>query len=558
MNRHRALVAGALFGAFLLAAQLFLGFSFIRSAAPTYDEAVHLASGYSYLKTGRYRLNVMDHPPFAEMWAALPLLPAAPHLFTQHPDWVHARVYHYADLFLYKNLLPAETMLNRARAFSFATWTLLLGAALVIWAWRAGGPAAAAGAAFAQAFCPALLSNFALVTTDGASAALFFAACAAAAMNGFDPDSGVPGPGRSRSLPWILAGVLSGLALASKFNMVLLPPLLFALGTIDALASKPCRPPPAALWWMLIAAAVALAVPYRFSAVPLWWDGFSATLSRMGEGRRSFFLGRISTTGQWQYFPVALAIKTPVPLLLLSAVGFLRAFRLGWRRAMWILVPPLLYMAVAMTAKVQIGYRHVLPVVPFLLLWAGLACAWLWERGLTGRAALACLGLWLAAGTVRVAPDQLAYFNELVGGPDRGYESLVDSNLDWGQGLKPLSAELRRLGGPPVYLAYFGTADPADYGIRYYPLGISRNVDRPGNEKDPAASGRVLVAISATNLQGTYYPDPSAFAWLKSRKPLAVAGRSIFLYDLTGDVEGRRRLAALLPPEDARRLLPAG
>ena len=38
--------------------------------------------------------------------------------------------------------------------------------------------------------------------------------------------------------------------------------------------------------------------------------------------------------------------------------------------------------------------------------------------------------------SVRTAPHQLAYFNEIVGGPDRGYYYLSDSNLDWGQDLK--------------------------------------------------------------------------------------------------------------------------
>ncbi|MCX5790498.1 MAG: hypothetical protein NTX64_18655 [Elusimicrobia bacterium] len=552
MNSRNISVLAAVAAA-LLAIQLWLGFAFIRSAAPTYDEAVHLASGYSYLKTGVYRLNVMDHPPLAEMWAALALLPVQPHVFVQHPDWIYARVYHYADMFLYKNTLPAETLLNRARRFDLVTWTLLLAVALAWWAWRAAGPAAAAGALCAQAFCPALLSNFALVTTDGASTALFFAACAAAAEAARREEE----RGRGSWL-WALAGVCAGLALAAKFNMIVLPPLLFALGLLGPLLSAPRRAPPSGLWWMLGAAALALALPYRFLHAGLWWEGLRATLSRLDEGRRSFFFGHVSVVGRWDYFPLALAVKTPLPLLLLAAAGLTRAARLPWRRGMWVWAPPAVYMALALTAKVQIGYRHVLPVVPFLLLWSALACAWLWEKKIAGRAVLAALGAWLVVGVARVHPDQLAYFNESVGGPDRGYECLVDSNLDWGQALKPLAAELKRIGNPPVYLSYFGTADPADYGIRYLPVGVVANVERPGNDPDPAASGRVLLAISATNLQGTYYPDSAAFAWLKARKPLAVSGRSIFLYDLTADEDGRRRLAALVPPEAARRLLGRG
>lgn len=539
----------ALAGA-LAAAYLWLGFGFIRSAAATYDEGVHLASGYSYLATGRYRLNVMDHPPLAEMWAALGIVPLKPHLFLQHPDWLDGRVFHYGDLFLNRNRVPADGLLNRARAFNFTTLSLLLALALAAWAWSAGGPWAAAGAAVAQAFSPAILSNLALVTTDGASAVLFFGACALAAGACRREDEG-----RGALAWWLGAGAASGLALASKFNMILLPPLLFGLASLSALTARPKRAPPAALWGMLAVAALALAAVYRFGQAGLWWDGLVATVRRLDEGRGSFFFGSRSVTGTLAYFPAALAVKTPIPALLLAALGLAHAARLPWRRSLWLWAPPAVYLAAAMTAKVQIGYRHVLPVVPFLLLWAGLGCVWLSERGAAARAALATLVAWLCVTVIRVHPHQLAYFNEAVGGPARGYECLVDSNLDWGQAVKPLAAELERLGNPPIYFAYFGTAEPAAYGIRYYPVGIVANVDRPGNHPDPAESGRALLAVSATNLQGAYYGDGKVFSWLLERRPVAVAGYSIFLYDLTRDADGRKRLAALLPPPNASSLL---
>jgi hypothetical protein len=39
------------------------------------------------------------------------------------------------------------------------------------------------------------------------------------------------------------------------------------------------------------------------------------------------------------------------------------------------------------------------------------------------------------ASTLRVYPHQLAYFNELAGGPENGHRHLLHSNLDWGQDL---------------------------------------------------------------------------------------------------------------------------
>ncbi|MBI4347162.1 MAG: hypothetical protein HY553_09930 [Elusimicrobia bacterium] len=539
------------FAAVAFAAYGWLGLGFIRSAAATYDEPVHLASGYAGLKTGRF-INALDHPLFGELWSALGARSLRPHLFLQHPDWAGARVYHYGNLFLYKNRVPPDRLLNAARAFSLASLGLVLAAALGAWAWRLAGPAAAAAAVLGMALCPALLSNLAIVGTDGASAVLFFAACALAAEASRREDEG----GKAFRV-WAAAGAVVGLALASKFNMIALPPLLFALGAAGPLSAKPRRSPPLGLWAMLAAAATLLVIVYRFR-LELWWAGLTATLQRLDEGRSSFFFGRHSTTGSWAYFPVALAIKSPLATLAFAAMGLLSLARLPWRRSLWVWAPPALYLAAALTSKVQIGYRHVLPVVPFLVLWAGLGAAALLERGLAGRAASAALGLWLAATVARVHPHHLAYFNELVGGPAQGHRYLVDSNLDWGQALKLLGDELRRLGGLPVYLAYFGTADPEAYGIRYMPLGMIDNLERTGNDPDPAASGRVLFAISATNYQATYYKDKDAFAWLRDKTPLAVLGYSLFLYDFTADPSARRRLADFIHPASRKNLVGRG
>lgn len=68
-------------------------------------------------------------------------------------------------------------------------------------------------------------------------------------------------------------------------------------------------------------------------------------------------------------------------------------------------------------------------------------------------------------------------------------------------------------------------------------------VTRTGDDVDPAAGGKVLFAVSATNLQTVYFEDKDAFKWLDGRRPVAVPGYSIFLYDFTDDREGRLGLA---------------
>ena len=54
--------------------------------------------------------------------------------------------------------------------------------------------------------------------------------------------------------------------------------------------------------------------------------------------------------------------------------------------------------------------------------------------------------LWLAVSTLIIAPDYLAFFNLLAGGPSGGYRYLVDSNLDWGHDLPGMARYVQEQG----------------------------------------------------------------------------------------------------------------
>lgn len=522
-----------------LALAAWLGLGFIASAAATYDEPVHLASGWTYLATGRYRLNITDHPPLAEMWAALPLAALKPSAMTGHPDFLALRRYAFSDRFLYANSVDAERLLNSARRFNLLTLFAALAALLALWGRRLDGWAAASGAVAAAALMPVLVSNLALVSTDGMPAVLFTASVAALALR------------RGGRAVWAAAGAAAGLAMSAKFSMAYLAVLVPALVLAErAVKGEPLRSRETAVGLALWAAgaAAAVLVVYRFGQAGLFLQGLLETAERLGEGRSSYLLGAHSVRGSWAYFPAALFAKTPLPLAALAAWGAW----LAWRRErpeerLWLLAPPAAFFALALTAKVQIGVRHLLPILPFLALWAGLAAADLLRRGAAARLGLAVLALWAGASSLAASPHLLSYFNEAAGGPAGGREWLADSNLDWGQDLKGLASELKARGNPPVYLAYFGVADPAYYGIRYAQALPNWNVPRPGDAVDPVAeSGKALFAVSATNLKGVYLADHGLFSWLESRTPAAAPGESILLYDLTADDDGRRRLAELL------------
>jgi len=512
-----------------------LGRGLIRDSSPTYDEPVHLAAGYTDLVHGRYRLNAMDHPPLGEMWAALPLLTMRLDRFASHPAWIGAAAYHYGDLFLYHNRVPAADLLGAARTWALVTLTLLVAACLIPWAARVDGAPAAWGAALALGFCAPWLSNAALVTTDAPSAALFFAACAALAV-----------PSRGRRA-YLLGGAAAGAALGAKFNMILLPPLLGFAFAADPRPDGARGPRALRVLLAALAGLLALAAVYRFDRVGLYAAGLTATLTRLSAGRPAYLLGAHSSTGWLWYFPAALLVKTPLPLLLVGGWGAWKALRRPRGESAWLLIPPCGYFVAALASKTQIGYRHLLPVYPFLCLWAGLGAADLWRRGTRGRAAAAAAGVWLAVSVAANHPRHLSYFNALAGG--HGERWLSDSNLDWGQDLPALARELAARGNPPVLLCYFGSGDPAAYGIRYVPLGLISNVERKGNAP-LAPRGPAWLAISETNLVGTYYRDHESFAWLRSRTPAAVPGGSIWLYDLSADADARARLAGTLAAEE--------
>lgn len=553
----RLVVLGAVFFGVI---HFTLGLYFIGASAPVYDEPIHLLSGYSYLATGKYSVDPQMHPPLARMITALPLLffkprPVVNAVYSANlPPWI------FPDDFLYKNNTDPEKMLNAGRLLNLFTWTVLLFAGIFTWAYFLEGPAAALWSSFLLAFSPFFISNSALVTTDSAGAALFFLAfmCGWFLLRGCS----LPGFSRPPALAFAAGALFSGLAMSSKINMFVIIPA----GALMAAAVNLRRKlfPWAYFFRFLIllaAAAIAIvAVVYRFHEFPLYLKGALSTSRLIISGREAFALGRYSSSGFWWYFPLAFGVKTPVSVLLLfiSGIIFLRREKFS---LFWLLFPPAVIMAGAMKSGVNIGFRHILPVMPFVIVIAGIGAGRLWKASAVAKAAVLLLSAGLVLSVLKVHPHYLCYFNELAGGTENGYKILVDSNLDWGQGLKTLARDLEKIGNPPVYLSYLGTSDPAYYGIKYIfaaPVRPDLSIIPLNTAGDSGKWDRVLLAVSATNLQGAYYKDRNTFTWLKKRGPLFISGYSIFVYDLTSDGDGLLRLSGIFKEggfrEEAARL----
>ena len=107
------------------------------------------------------------------------------------------------------------------------------------------------------------------------------------------------------------------------------------------------------------------------------------------------------------------------------------------------------------------------------------------------------------------------------GGPDAGPRYLLDSNLDWGQDYKKLGRYLTQQGISHIRLGFFANVDFPHYGIHPDSIPDGANADNLD----------CVLAISATPLFGQYV-GPERFAWLRARKPMAIVGHSIYVYDL--------------------------
>ena len=296
---------------------------------------------------------------------------------------------------------------------------------------------------------------------------------------------------------------------------------------------------------LLCAIPIILAV-YFFRGVSPWISGVERFFTLARVGQPAFFLGEYSYQGWWSYYVVAFLLKTPLGSLILIALSLLlwrAGSRLNSRDAAYLLLPTLVILAVTTQAKVNIGLRHVLAIYPFLFVLAARLATIQLKRRAFAPALIGLALIFTATSSLRVAPHQLAYFNEAVGGPAQGYRYLSDSNLDWGQDLKNLKSYMEREKLPIIYLSYFGSAPPSYYGIRYqYVPGAWPLEWPPPADRVPDSAPRKILAISATNLQDVFNPHNQLFAWLRKHQPIEKIGYSIFIYDLTGDVEGLMKL----------------
>jgi hypothetical protein len=262
-------------------------------------------------------------------------------------------------------------------------------------------------------------------------------------------------------------------------------------------------------------------------------NGMVAVKAHNDSGHLSYLLGRVRLTGWWYFYLVALAVKTPIPLLVAGPLGMVWLAVGGWRRRdSWALAPLAVVVAILVFAsavsRINIGIRHILIVYPFMALGAAYLTVRVWQALRTAQlpshrpkhlrnprliatAALLAVLAWQLSPLWTAWPDYLPYFNETVTHPER---VLVDSDLDWGQDLHRLELRAAQLRIGHLNLAYRGTAD-----LRREPLPPLHVL--PGRE-------RVTGWVAVSQLARTR--NLSDYAWLDGYQPLERVGKTIDLY----------------------------
>jgi hypothetical protein len=256
----------------------------------------------------------------------------------------------------------------------------------------------------------------------------------------------------------------------------------------------------------------------------------------------TYIFGQVHAHGVWFYFPVAFVIK--------STLGFMALMLLtGWaiasgklkarREILFLTIPPFVYMLIAIDTGLNIGARHILPMYPFLCVLIGGAVFALARTQRNWLYLAVPLLAWHGISAARAYPVDLAYSNELWGGPANTYKYLSDSNTDWGQQLKAVKQYVDARGIQDCWFAYFvqPAIDFRDYGIPCKPLPTQDTIWFH-NQIDTPVTIQGPVFISVGTLAGFEFGSNilNPYRQFQSLQPTAAIQHGVFVYDGTFDM----------------------
>jgi len=501
----------------------------------TFDEPAHVATGMEWLEAGTYRLET-QHPPLSRVAAALGARAAGGHYRADFPVIENGNIgiwYRGLDILFMGDHYTRTLACMRAAMLPFF-W--LACAAVYLWGRLLHSGAGACLSVLLFTMMPFVLAHSGLATTDMALTATFALAAYALVRLMQTPDS-------RRAL---FFGIAVGLMLLSKFSA--LP--FFGASAILALCVcvwqrrkfGPIRIVPRLAWlgfsslvaflivWMMYRFSFGSAplVPFRVP-FPEWFDGLNFVLEHNARGHYAYFMGAIGGGGWPLFFPVLFLVKTPLGILALFMLSmFIPQPDSKYRWLAWSVVVGIF--ATSIPSRINIGMRHILPVLPFVAVLAAGAGLALWERARSQRWAGYTLALFLVStmtGSLWAHPDYLPDFNLLAGLHPENIA--VDSDFDWGQDNLRLAKRLRELHAPSVAYATPVITDLARLG--FPPV-------TPLSPYTPSAGWNAVgLAWLKEYRMGVTTAAAQVPLWPERIPAREIVGKTILLYYFTPDLQ---------------------
>ncbi len=532
----------ALFSVVLLLAALFGQIFFsMQKKAPTCDEfAHHTASGFSHLVTRDFRMNPAA-PPLPRLLSAIPLYFLGVKAPLDDVSWEQGDSPAFAQKFFYQEGFTQDEIIFWAR-LPILLLSLVFGFFVYRWSSELFGFVGGIASLVLFAFCPDILAHSGLATSD-LSVAFFFYMTIWRFWKYLDKQN-------AKNL--VLAGVMAGLAFLSKFSAILIFPTLILVAALSRSWKK------LSIGKIAMFIAVCLFVVwagYGFEIKPLlentpdppkkiavyrqiggenlvhfaekvpvplstFVSAFSSMMFTRAKGTNAFFMGEWShgTKSFWQYYFVAFVIKNTIPFLILILFSFftMRSLSIDKVTQAALLTPVAFLFLVTTGDKAQAGIRYFLPIYPLLFVLCGGCVAWLWKNKKIMRWLAVALLFWHAYEAIRIYPDYLSHFNQLIGGPDQGHRYLRDSNIDWGQDLKGVAEWAHENHHGEITLV---TISPVDMKKAY---GVEWRLMAPEENLQP---GPYVYALGLHNFDTA--------KWTQHIKPDKIVGHSVWIYDFT-------------------------
>lgn len=540
----------------------------------TVDEVAHIPSGYSYVKDLDFRLNP-EHPPLAKALAGAPL---AIYNKINGPEsgwaWNAINQWEAGWYMLYENGNNPEQVLLWTR---LPMMLLMVGLGFFLFKWISEifGRKVGLLSLVLFAFYPDIIAHGRLVTTDIAAAFAYVVS-----IYYFDKSI--------KEKTWsalLIAALAFGIGQSLKFSAFLLFGVFFFLVLIrSGLESKENKNPYWRNFWRNFkiyfwVSALSLVVVWLIY-LPFVWNtpvniehqlivnnltldprteslrnflhlletnpftralghyflGIMLVIGRVEAGNPTFILGVLSGKSIPWFFPVAWLLKTPITIIILTLVSSVLLFvnYTRTKRNIWvlslILTPIIIYWAFTLKGSLNIGIRHLMPTVPFVLMFIAYTIhpvvnsvskdVYVWSSKIV----LYILVAFMVSSTLSYYPYYIGYFNEFTPRNER-YTRLIDSSLDWGQDMLRLKKYIKDNNISDIKVDYFG--------------GSQRKYYLPNSTEWHSEYGPTTgwLAVSATFYQSSKLVGEIegkwSYHWLDKFEPVTDLGGSILVFHIT-------------------------